>query len=219
MTISLQFARSGIIDNNSSLLLVLVLRHIGDKPLPEAIATQFTDAIFYGIRSSQILAIGPCALLHQLWDPGKGNNLGDTLPHVEIIISLTNPSYYGTAWIPKPKQRQDMTVRHNITSRKKTCSVHVHLTQKSYRWLERLWSIPKLSLLPYYHTAQPMISFLSVGEREDIPTENELTTQYHYNTTQSNIWPLLISWSFSIYNDRFEINHGNEYHWTILGVL
>ena len=42
--ISLKFVPRGQIDNKSALVQVMVWRRTGDKPLPEAMMTQFTDA-------------------------------------------------------------------------------------------------------------------------------------------------------------------------------
>ena len=42
--ISLKFAPRGLIDNTSALTQVMVWRLTGDKTLPEAMMTQFTDA-------------------------------------------------------------------------------------------------------------------------------------------------------------------------------
>ena len=42
--ISLKFVPKSLIDNMSALVQVMAWRQIGDKPLPEAMMTQFTDA-------------------------------------------------------------------------------------------------------------------------------------------------------------------------------
>ena len=42
--ISLKFVPVGHIDNKSALVQVMACRRIGDKPLPEPMQTQFTDA-------------------------------------------------------------------------------------------------------------------------------------------------------------------------------
>ena len=42
--ISLKFVSGGLIDNTSALVQVMAWRRAGDKPLPEPIMTQFTDA-------------------------------------------------------------------------------------------------------------------------------------------------------------------------------
>ena len=42
--ISLKFVPKGPIDNKSALVQVMAWRRTGDKPLPEPILTQFTDA-------------------------------------------------------------------------------------------------------------------------------------------------------------------------------
>ena len=42
--ISLKFVVKGSIDNNPALVQVMAWRRTGDKPLPEAMMTQFTDA-------------------------------------------------------------------------------------------------------------------------------------------------------------------------------
>ena len=42
--ISLKFVPNGPIDNKSALVQVMAWRRTGDKPLPEAMMTQFTDA-------------------------------------------------------------------------------------------------------------------------------------------------------------------------------
>ena len=42
--ISLKFVPKGAIDNKSALVQVMACRQISDKPLPEAMMTQFTDA-------------------------------------------------------------------------------------------------------------------------------------------------------------------------------
>ena len=42
--ISLKFVPKGSIDKNSALIQVMAWRRTGDKPLPEAMMTQFTDA-------------------------------------------------------------------------------------------------------------------------------------------------------------------------------
>ena len=42
--ISLKFVPNGPIENKPALLLVMAWHRIGDKPLPEAMLTQFTDA-------------------------------------------------------------------------------------------------------------------------------------------------------------------------------
>ena len=44
MQISLKFVPEGPIDNRSALVQVVSSRRTGDKPLPEAMMTQFTDA-------------------------------------------------------------------------------------------------------------------------------------------------------------------------------
>ena len=41
---SLKFVSKGPIDNKSALFQVMAWRRTGDKPLPEAMMTQFTDA-------------------------------------------------------------------------------------------------------------------------------------------------------------------------------
>ena len=41
--ISLKFVPNGPIDNKSALVLVMAWRQTGDKPLPEAMMTQFTN--------------------------------------------------------------------------------------------------------------------------------------------------------------------------------
>ena len=45
--ISLRFVPKGPIDNESALVLVMAWRQTGDKPLPELLLTQFTDAYIY----------------------------------------------------------------------------------------------------------------------------------------------------------------------------
>ena len=42
--ISLKFVPKGQIDNKSALVQVMAWRQTGDKPLPEPMLTQFTDA-------------------------------------------------------------------------------------------------------------------------------------------------------------------------------
>ena len=42
--ISLKFVPRGPIDNNPALVQVMAWRRTGDKPLPELMLTQFTDA-------------------------------------------------------------------------------------------------------------------------------------------------------------------------------
>ena len=42
--ISLKFVPKGPIDNKSALIQVMAWRQTGDKPLPEPMLTQFTDA-------------------------------------------------------------------------------------------------------------------------------------------------------------------------------
>ena len=42
--ISLKFVPKGPIDNNAALVQVVAWRRTGDKPFPEPILTQFTDA-------------------------------------------------------------------------------------------------------------------------------------------------------------------------------
>ena len=42
--ISLQFVPNGLIDNKSALVQVMAWCPAGDKPLPEPLLTQFTDA-------------------------------------------------------------------------------------------------------------------------------------------------------------------------------
>ena len=42
--ISLKFVPKGPIDNESALVQVMAWRRTGDKPLPEPMLTQFTDA-------------------------------------------------------------------------------------------------------------------------------------------------------------------------------
>ena len=42
--ISLKFVPKGLIDNASALVQVMAWRRTGDKPLPEAMMTQFIDA-------------------------------------------------------------------------------------------------------------------------------------------------------------------------------
>ena len=42
--ISLKFVPKVLIDNMSALIQVMAWRRTGDKPLPEAMMTQFTDA-------------------------------------------------------------------------------------------------------------------------------------------------------------------------------
>ena len=42
--ISLKFVPKGPIDNKSALVQVMAWRQTGDKPLPEAVMIQFTDA-------------------------------------------------------------------------------------------------------------------------------------------------------------------------------
>ena len=42
--ISLKFVPKSLIDNKSALVQVMVWRRTGDKPLPEAMMTQFTAA-------------------------------------------------------------------------------------------------------------------------------------------------------------------------------
>ena len=42
--VSLKFVPKGPIDNKSALVQVMAWRRTGDKPLPEAMMTQFTDA-------------------------------------------------------------------------------------------------------------------------------------------------------------------------------
>ena len=42
--ISLKFVRKGPIDSKSSLFQVMAWRRAGDKPLPEPMMTQFTEA-------------------------------------------------------------------------------------------------------------------------------------------------------------------------------
>ena len=44
MQISPKFVHKGSIDNNPALVQVMAWRRTGDKPLPEAMLTQFTDA-------------------------------------------------------------------------------------------------------------------------------------------------------------------------------
>ena len=42
--ISLKFVPVGSIDDKTALVQVMAWRHTGDKPLPEAMLTQFTEA-------------------------------------------------------------------------------------------------------------------------------------------------------------------------------
>ena len=42
--VSLKFVPHGLIDNKSALVQVMAWRRTGDKPLPEPVLTQFTDA-------------------------------------------------------------------------------------------------------------------------------------------------------------------------------
>ena len=42
--ISLKFVPKGLIDNKSALVQAMAWRRTGDKPLPESMLTQFTDA-------------------------------------------------------------------------------------------------------------------------------------------------------------------------------
>ena len=42
--ISLKFVPASLIDNTSALVQVMAWRRVGDKPLPEPMITQFTDA-------------------------------------------------------------------------------------------------------------------------------------------------------------------------------
>ena len=42
--ISFKFVAKGLIDNKSALVQVMAWRRSGDKPLPESMLTQFTDA-------------------------------------------------------------------------------------------------------------------------------------------------------------------------------
>ena len=44
ISISLKFVPNDLIDNMSAMIQVMAWRHTGDKPLPEAILTQVTDA-------------------------------------------------------------------------------------------------------------------------------------------------------------------------------
>ena len=44
LKIALKFVPEGLIDNNLSLVKIMARRRIGDKPLPEPMPTQFTDA-------------------------------------------------------------------------------------------------------------------------------------------------------------------------------
>ena len=44
ITISLKFVPKGPIDYNSALVQVVAWHRIGEKPLPESMLTQFTDA-------------------------------------------------------------------------------------------------------------------------------------------------------------------------------
>ena len=44
MTISLKFVPKGPIDNKSALVQVVAWHRTGEKPLPESMLTQFTDA-------------------------------------------------------------------------------------------------------------------------------------------------------------------------------
>ena len=48
--ISLKFVPKGPIDNKSALVRVMAWRRTGDKPLPEPMLTQFTDAYMRGTR-------------------------------------------------------------------------------------------------------------------------------------------------------------------------
>ena len=45
--ISLKFVPKSLIDNKSALVQVMAWRRIGDKPFPEAMMTQFTDAYMW----------------------------------------------------------------------------------------------------------------------------------------------------------------------------
>ena len=45
--ISLKFVSKGPIDNKSALVQVMAWRQTGDKPLPEAVMIQFTDAYMW----------------------------------------------------------------------------------------------------------------------------------------------------------------------------
>ena len=47
--ISLQFVPRSLVDNKLALVQVLARHHTGDRPLPETMMTQFTDA--YTVKS------------------------------------------------------------------------------------------------------------------------------------------------------------------------
>ena len=50
ITISLKFVPKGPIDYKSALVQVMAWHRTGEKPLPESMLTQFTDACIYGTR-------------------------------------------------------------------------------------------------------------------------------------------------------------------------
>ena len=59
MQISLKFVPYGPIDNKSALVQVMAWRRTGDKPLPEAMMTQFTDAYICDTRGRWVNQIKP----------------------------------------------------------------------------------------------------------------------------------------------------------------
>ena len=52
-TISLKFIPKGPIDYKLALVQVVAWHRTGEKPLPESMLTQFTDAYIYGTRGKQ----------------------------------------------------------------------------------------------------------------------------------------------------------------------
>ena len=52
--ISLKFVPGDLIDNTSALVQVMAWRRAGDKPLPKAMMTQFTDAYMRHLRGDEL---------------------------------------------------------------------------------------------------------------------------------------------------------------------
>ena len=52
--ISLKFVPKGSIDNKSALVQVMAWRRTGDKPLPEAMMTQFTNAYMLTLGGDEL---------------------------------------------------------------------------------------------------------------------------------------------------------------------
>ena len=115
ITISLKFIPKGPIDYKSALVQVVALHRTGEKPLPESMLTQFTDAYIRHWGGDEITKTGRsfhCGLVHLAslrWNSPKIlHTVFETLPVGAKSLPILTPGYWHPPQSNFTEYKQDM---------------------------------------------------------------------------------------------------------------